>query len=364
MSRASARLLLSGYYGFDNFGDEAILRIFIEQWRMRRPADVIGVLSNQPPRTSAGFGVPAYARMGHAAVVRAVRDADVLVSGGGGLLQSATSLRSLLYYAGVIHEAKALGRAAVIFAQGIGPLSFTARHVVRRACAGIDLAIVRDDASAQLLRELLPNADVRVGADPVFLANTNVNEAKLTALAAEGVSGPGPFVAVVVRPARALERAGGEIARVVDLLSTQFGAQVVFVPFQLPADSEAAISIIRRCRTSPVLLGGGYDLETMTALFSRCAAIVGMRLHALILAARLAIPFLAIPYDPKILALCRTLDYPLSPLTAGGAQESVEALWPSRASIAQHLKAAAARQEQRASASFDWLASFVEGTVS
>jgi polysaccharide pyruvyl transferase CsaB len=364
MSRASARLLLSGYYGFDNFGDETILRIFIEQWRTRRPADVIGVLSNQPARTSAGFGVPAFARMGHAAIVRAVRDADVLVSGGGGLLQSATSLRSLLYYTGVIHEAKALDRAAVIFAQGIGPLSFTARHVVRRACAGIDLAIVRDGASAQLLRELLPNADVRVGADPVFLANTSVNEAKLTALAAEGVSGPGPFVAVVVRPARALERARGEIARVVDLLSTQFGAQVVFVPFQLPADSEAAISIIRRCRTSPVLLGGGYDLETMTALFSRCAAIVAMRLHALILAARLAIPFLAIPYDPKILALCRELDYPLSPLTAGGTQESVEALWPSRASIAQHLKAAAARQEQRASASFDWLATFVEGTVS
>jgi polysaccharide pyruvyl transferase CsaB len=364
MSGAAARLLLSGYYGFDNFGDEAILKIFIEQWRSRRPSDRVQVLSNSPARTTAQFGVQAVARTGHSAIVHALRESNVLVSGGGGLLQSSTSLRSLLYYAGIIHEAKTMGRAAAIFAQGIGPLGFTAKHVVRRTCGNVDLAIVRDAASAALLRELVPKVEVRIGADPVFLASDTVDDTAVRALAAEGITGSSPLIAAVVRPARVLDRIGGEIARAVDQFAARYGAQVIFVPFQRPQDVEAAISVIRRCRTSPVLVGGGYDLATMTALFARCTAIIGMRLHSLIVAARVGVPFLAIPYDPKITAFCEALNYPLAPLMPGSAQASVDRLWSSQTALAEQLKEGAARQAELASLAFDWLATFVEGAVS
>lgn len=360
---AGARLLVSGYYGFDNFGDDAILQIFVDEWRRRRTGDVIRVLSALPEQT-AKLGVEGVPRTSAARIAELLRQTDVFISGGGGLLQSSTSLRSLLYYAGLIHEAKANGTKTVIFDQGIGPLSFTGKHIVRRSCTRVDLAIVRDEASAQLLRQLVPRVDIRVGADPVFLAPQDVPENVERALAGEGITGSGDLVAVVVRPSRVLDKIASDIARVVDVLASRCGAQVVFVPFQRPMDVEAAVSIIRRCRTAPVLVGGGYDLATMTALFKRCTAVVGMRLHSLILAARLGVPFLAVPYDPKIVALCDSLRYPLPPLQHGTADERTESLWTQRSALSAHLQSAVQSQSAAASHSFDWLADMVEGAVS
>ena len=363
MSASGARLLISGYYGFDNFGDDAILQILVDQWRRRRSGDIIRVLSALPEQT-AKLGVEAVPRTSVARIAELLRQTDVFVSGGGGLLQSSTSLRSLLYYAGLIHEAKGSGAKAVIFAQGIGPLSFTGKHIVRRSCANVDLAIVRDDPSAKLLHQLLPRIDTRVGADPVFLAPETVPDDIERALASEGIMGSSDLVVVVVRPSRVLAKIAGDIARVVDVLASRCGAQVIFVPFQRPVDVEAAVSIIRRCRTAPVLVGGGYTLPMMTALFKRCAAVVGMRLHALILAARLGVPFLAVPYDPKIVALCESLRYPLAPLQPGMADELTESLWTQRRSLSMHVRDAAQSQAAAASAAFDWLQETVEGAVS
>ena len=362
MSAAGASLLLSGYYGFDNFGDDAILQVFIEQWRRRRAGDVMRVLSAKPDET-ARLGVEAIPRTSVSRIADALRQTDVFVSGGGGLLQSATSLRSLLYYAGLIHEAKGHGAKAAIFAQGIGPLSLVGRQIVRHSCAGVDRAIVRDEDSARLLAQIVPRLDVRVGADPVFLAPDATSDEHDRALADEGITGSGDLVAVVVRPSRVLERVAADIARAVDALATRHGAQVIFVPFQRTADVEAAVSIIRRCRTDPVLVGGGYPLATMTALIRRCTAVIGMRLHALILAARLGVPFLAVPYDPKILALCHALRYGLAPLSPGTADERVEELWSQRAELSSQLRLGAAAQASLASASFDWLQELVEGPV-
>jgi polysaccharide pyruvyl transferase CsaB len=273
-------------------------------------------------------------------------------------------LRSLLYYTGLIHEAKGACARTAIFAQGIGPLSFTGRLIVGRTCSDVDLAIVRDEASGQLLRQLLPHVDVRVAADPVFLAPDTAAETAERRLAEEGITASGDLVAVVVRSSRMLDKIAGEIARLVDILSSAYGAQIIFVPFQRPADVEAAVSIIRRCRTAPVLLGGGYDLGMMTALFKRCAAVIGMRLHSLILAARLGVPFVAVPYDPKILALTQSVQYPLAPLQPGTATDVAASLWAQRESLSVHLKAAAAMQALKASQGFDWLQQLVEGAVS
>jgi polysaccharide pyruvyl transferase CsaB len=304
------RLLLSGYYGFGNLGDEAILDVIVERVRARFPQARIDVLSATPQVTAVRLGVEATPRWEMRAVRAAVARADVVVSGGGGLLQNATSLRSLLYYAGIIREGVRRGRKTMIFAQSVGPLDRLGATLVSRLCKGVDRATVRDARSAALLASLLPQTPVERTADPVFLYEPPQSDD----LSLEGL-GPGarPYAIVSVRECPALAASLSTIAALVDRLATAHGTRVAFLPIGGAQDASAATSVIRACKSAPMLLPEPA-LERAAAILAGASYVAGMRLHALILAARAAVPFLAIPYDPKVDALLQELAYPLAPL--------------------------------------------------
>jgi polysaccharide pyruvyl transferase WcaK-like protein len=88
-----------------------------------------------------------------------------------------------------------------------------------------------------------------------------------------------------------------------------------------------------------------------------------MRLHALILAARFGVPFLAIPYDPKVSSLTDDLAYPLPPLwvpgkgapTAGDADALVDRLLSEREHLASLLESKTAEIRASAARNFDAL---------
>jgi len=362
---AKTLVLISGYYGFGNFGDEAILKIIVDELRTRRPDVAISVLSANPAQTASMYGVAAIPRMNAPAVSAAIRSSDVVVSGGGGLLQNATSLRSLLYYTGIIREAKRAGRRCAIFAQGIGPLDFFGKQIVKGTCGDVGLAIVRDAQSAALLQPLVPRVHVELGADPVFLARQSAPEAAHDALAREGITDTsGEIVTVVVRKSSLLPRIAPQLAAGIDRIVQKRAAHAVFVPLQRPEDVEASIDVIRRCKSAPTLLGGPFDLNAMTALFRRSAAVISMRLHALVLAARLGVPLLAIPYDPKVSALVDELTYPLPAFDRSSSGPSLfDRLWDERTSLAAQLSIAVEPLARRASYAFDRLAEFAGGAT-
>jgi polysaccharide pyruvyl transferase CsaB len=154
------RILISGYYGFGNLGDEALLEVIVSRIRARFPGVTMDVLSATPEETSARLNVEATPRWDARAVRGAIDRADIVLSGGGGLLQNATSLRSLLYYVGIIRRAVKGGRKVMIFAQSIGPLDVFGKFVVRQGCKGVRRATVRDARSRGLLSAVLPGVEV------------------------------------------------------------------------------------------------------------------------------------------------------------------------------------------------------------
>ena len=162
------KVCISGYYGFDNFGDETILKLLIENLKKNKNITEVTVFSVNPFKTSKNLNVKSVYTFNPFSVLVSVLNSDCLISGGGSLLQDVTSLKSLIYYLAVIFSAWLFGKKIIIFAQGIGPVNntllkkftvFLLKHAVYIS--------VRDENSLKLLADNnIKNA--RLCFDPVW----------------------------------------------------------------------------------------------------------------------------------------------------------------------------------------------------
>ena len=145
------KAVVSGYYGFGNTGDEAIALAITRELKKQGIDPVL--LSNDPAESARLYGCEAVPRMQPLDVGRALLRSDLLLSGGGGLLQDKTSARTLTYYLAIIRMAKLMGKRVFVFNQSVGPLSEAGRQQVQRGLRGVDV-IVRDRGSLELLTQL------------------------------------------------------------------------------------------------------------------------------------------------------------------------------------------------------------------
>ena len=113
------KFLISGYYGFDNFGDEAILKVLVNKLKDCE----VTILTSNPRKTFDMHGVHTVYTFSLEHVIREIARCDVLISGGGSLLQDVTSNKSLWLYGSIIQLAEAFKKEVIIFAQGIGPVN-------------------------------------------------------------------------------------------------------------------------------------------------------------------------------------------------------------------------------------------------
>ena len=161
------RVCISGYYGFDNFGDETILKILTENIKNFKYNTEITVFSSSPEKTAENLKVKCVNSFSVFKVVKAIISCDTLISGGGSLLQDSTSAKSLIYYLLILSLAVIFKKRIIIFAQGIGPiknkaLSFITMRILKKA----DYITLRDENSLNLLKKNGINA--KICADPVW----------------------------------------------------------------------------------------------------------------------------------------------------------------------------------------------------
>lgn len=295
-------VVISGYYGSKNAGDEAMLAAMLEVFTDLDPQVNITVISSCPEETKKRHGVDAIHWLDFAAIVKSLLRADILISGGGSLLQDVTSRRSLYYYLFIIVLAMVAGTKVMLYAQGIGPIRGTvARHLMRLIGNRIDLITVRDHGSTLELESLgITKPHIEETADPVLAihqANTDVGQRIISEHRAIGDK---PLVGISVREWCGLHSYKETIARLVDSISEEFGADIVFLPMQYPDDVRVAESIAAMSRCDAVVLDGDYDTYQLLSIVGKMDILIAIRLHALIFAGVMGVPMIGVSYDPKV----------------------------------------------------------------
>lgn len=329
-----SEIVISGYYGFANAGDEAMLAAMIEALTEVDPTVKITVISGNPADTRARHGVEAVYRLHYPDIIRVLAKSDLLISGGGSLLQDVTSDRSLYYYLSIMMLAKKMGKAVMLYAQGIGPVrGALAKGAMRYIGNEVDLITVRDGGSCEELKLLgVKKPPVHITADPVLALHPVDKEIGRAILRRYGLEGASPIIGISAREWKDWSYYKQTIAQAVDQLALELGARVVFIPMQWPDDLEVARKIKKRMKYPAVLLEEEYTTSELLSLVGNLDLLIGIRLHALIFATVMNTPLIGISYDPKIDRFLETLGDrhvgTLQSITVDTLMAKVRNLWP------------------------------------
>lgn len=295
-------VILSGYYGFDNAGDEAILHSIIAALRIEDPTINITVLSNNPLQTEAVFPVKSIYRYRFAEVNKVMRQADGLISGGGSLFQDITSSRSLLYYATMIQLARVHKIPVCIYAQGVGPLrrAFSQR-VVSYLFNRSQYISVRDRDSKIYLQTIGVKEAIQVVPDPVLGMHASLPEKKTASYT----------ICVAVRSWFHHQSYKKHLAACLNALYQQ-GYRITFLPMHEGQDVVTSREIQHIMDAPSKIISAASPFMEKLHHIHQADLLIGMRLHALIFAAITATPFVALSYDPKIDAIANQLGQPVA----------------------------------------------------
>ncbi len=298
------RLVLAGYFGRGNLGDDAILLGFT-----RGVADLpyhYTTICGSVESLMRDYGLRGVHYKEMRAVDQAIAEADALVFPGGSIFQDVTSVQSVGYYANLVKIAKKHKKKVVMIGQGVGPLNnFLGKSMARSAFNAADVIAVRDRDSVSTLQGLGVKGSFRVTADMAFLLPEPKHDEGQTQFGVADMKSVGvsvrPFgkekhvlqvfsqllkllfdnrwVATVIEMDREIDRP------FIDKLGKEFGGKVPEI----------------RGLTSPVQL---------QQRLMRMDAVIGMRLHAGILASTVGVPAYMVSYDPKVNAFANAMGYP------------------------------------------------------
>ncbi|AYC28911.1 polysaccharide pyruvyl transferase CsaB [Paenisporosarcina cavernae] len=302
------KIVLSGFYGLGNTGDEAILKAIVDNLRVELDNPDITVFSLSPENTAKEHNVKSIYRgwrHQNKEKVQALREADLLVSGGGGLLQDTYPTKFLFgplpYYLLIVFLAKLCGAKVMFFSQGIGPVTSTWGKILMKVFANMaDFVTVRDSYSKEYLHSLgVKRPETVVTADIVFAFQADQDDIAYESLA---LTGNEKIVAVTVRPWFDHPDYIEKMAHVLDALIEERGVLPVFVPmegkYDVPASNDV-LSLMKHADKTR-MLGSDYTPNQFLNFIQHADLTIGLRLHALIFSALSNVPHLGFSYDKKV----------------------------------------------------------------
>lgn len=275
MKKYKAAIL--GYYGFGNLGDELLLTACMEMFsRCGVSRDSLVILSNTPEDTSRKFGADSVNRWRFREVVRAFRNSETLLLGGGGLFQDTSSVKSCVWYWGIVRLARLCGCRVWALGQSVGPLgSGVSRMLAGDALSLCRILHVRDEKS-YMLAESLGCKNLVKGCDLVMTLKPEA-----------AYSHKYGYMLVNLRPCKNLDS-------FVKIIAPHLKDSRV-VGAALSDEDVDALGVLG---LSEIVRVNSFD--GANELFSGASYAVGMRLHFGVLARIFGTPLAVMPYDAKV----------------------------------------------------------------
>lgn len=296
-------ILISGYYGFDNFGDEAILGVLTN--KLKDLDTNIRVLSSNPRKTAELYDVSSTYFFNLVQVILKIKECDVLISGGGSLLQDVTSLKSLLYYLFVIGMALCFGKKVIIFAQGLGPINnkfgaLLTKEILKKC----SLVMVRDRKSKMILNKWEIEADLVC--DPLF----DITLPETT---------PSDKVGIQLRSFKTLKEK--LLVKLAQQVNKEFSdKEIEIYSFQDSLDLDVCKrfekifkSINPQIKTNLIF---NQTSQEILDKISKLDYMIAMRFHANLIALKYGIKTLAVCYDIKVEKLAEEAEIPYVSMNA------------------------------------------------
>jgi len=337
------KFAISGWYGNNNVGDEAILTAMLQSLKEEAPESDFLVFSDDPAHTECNYEVKAFPQLPlgmkrsfslfiHLAfwrflwkLIKVIKESDIFLLGGGGLLQH-DNPGVILFWLSKAFLARIMGKRVVVYAIGAGPIRrISSRFFIRLICSKMDFITVRDeDSQRALLCCGLRNSFIHVTADPVFTLHLDSvwTERMKEFLRKIGfTAGAKPLIGFVLFPLWSVHKKGRKvsqneqskynqiIAQTVDSVVTTLDAQVLLVADNYREDPpilKETYHLVREKESTFVIQKHLMPYEFM-GIVSQMDVLVSMRLHPLCLATLTRTPVVGIIGHSKVANLLQLI---------------------------------------------------------
>lgn len=328
MPRRGSRILLLGGDADFNVGDRAILAALTRCLTLHDPSAELTVVGHPELHASlpgVTHVVPRGPR-GLRALLAAAAAADRVLIAGGGLFQDDDSRAKMPYWAARIALLRACNSRITALAIGAGPLRHAeSRAAARLACASLTRISVRDRFAGDALAACT-SRPIEVVPDPAFMLEPAPAAAAREHLRRLGVAPGRPLIAVTMRrwfherggflpnqlkyalgiePRRdqpRFEAVLGVVARSLEQLASRLDADILLLPgynVGHEADDAACEALRWRLRGVRAHLARVPDPGLYKSLLGAARLVICARMHPMILAAGMGVPFVGLSYNGK-----------------------------------------------------------------
>ncbi|MBE6686327.1 MAG: polysaccharide pyruvyl transferase CsaB [Ruminococcaceae bacterium] len=297
-------IILSGYYGFGNFGDDLVLMLLIERLKKENPYLEILALTKDPHKSQRIYNVNCKNRYNFKDVLSAIKHSNNYINGGGTLLTDVTSKRSLDYYCSMLRYAKKKGLNTMLLGSGIGPFNGEqSKKKAKQALECTDIIALRDTNSLEIIKGFDLKNKIYSTADMAFLLSSDSEATRLTKniLRKNNLKKDNYFVVSLREWKYNAPDFESAVAAACDYIAKKHNIIPVFIPVQPEKDLSISRQTASIMETEAVIIDRPMEsINILPEIISGSRFSLSMRLHPIICSFVYSKPVIALSYDTKV----------------------------------------------------------------